>query len=188
MPYNLTNNKNAKRVGLGPGLLYVNTFGGGTPSLSVANDTGMVRSASFNVTRQKIELVLGIPRTKVIQYVVQEDAVLNVTGLEWNCNNLYQAFGAGTGTFANGADETIKLGGDAALAQFGLQFVHQLPAGGTVTIDMYNAQGGSDFNVNFGDDFHEIPRSYAALNASTGWTPADTLGSKEQLFRIRVQI
>lgn len=188
MPYNLTSNKNAKRVGLGPGLLYVNAFGGGTPSTSASNDVGMVQSASFNVTRQKVELILGIPKTKVVQYVVQEDAVLNAVGLEWNLNSIYQSLGAGTGTFANGNDETLKFGGDAALAQFGLQFIHQLPAGGTVTLDMYNVQTGDNFTVNFDDNFHQIPHAYTALNAATAWVPSDVLGSKEQLFRIRVQI
>jgi hypothetical protein len=188
MPYNLTNNRNSRRVGLGPGLLYLNAWGAGTPSLSTANDIGMVRNASFSLTRQKVELILGIPKQKIVQYVVQEDATLNATGLEWNLRVIKNSLGAGEGTFADGSDETMKFGGDAAISEHGLQFIHQLPAGGTVTLDMYRVQGGADFNVNFGDDFDEIPHAYSALNASTAWTPADTLGSKEQLFRIRVQI
>lgn len=187
MPYNLTANKNAKRVGLGPGLLYINAFGGGTPSISTSNDIGMVNNASFAVTRQKVELLLGIPRNLVVQYVIQEDATLNATGLEWNLGIIKHTLGAGEGTFANATDETLKFGGDPTIEEVGVQFIHQLPAGGTVTIDIYKAQGGADFNVTFGDNFHEIPHSYRSLNATTGWIN-DALGSKEQLFKIRVQI
>jgi hypothetical protein len=158
----------------------------GTTPVAVTNDVGYGRGGSIAITRQKAELLLGTPRRLIAQFAVQEDVTLAFEGVEWSALQMSRTLGAGvlTGT---GADVTLEFGGDLAFASLSARFLHNMPAGGTLTFDLWECQGSGEMTVNFSDDFHTTPFSLRALQATIGWA-AEVLNTKGGLFRLRIQI
>ena len=151
------------------------------------NDVGAVRSgATFAVTRTKLDVFQGSPRTLIRSYVTEETAQLTVNGLEWDLSNLALALGAGTASEDD--PDVITFGGDMNLSNVAVKFVHELPSGYTLTLRIWKAQGNGDVTVTFGDDSHEIPYVFNAVNALTGWdvTGAGGLGTDARLFRLEL--
>src|SRR5688572_15291415 len=107
MPFNLSDNGTVARVGLGSGKLLVRTYDGLTPA-SPTNDIGFGRGGSLAITRQKAELLLGVPRRLIAQFAIQEDVTLNFGSLEWKADNLTASLSAGV-VAGSGADVTIDF-------------------------------------------------------------------------------
>jgi hypothetical protein len=159
MALNLSSTGNSDRISFGAGVLRIGPAGF-TPS----TDIGYIRTAQLSVTRQKLEVFLGFPRTLIVQYVNQEDVVLNCTGIEWSLDRLKDAFASG-----NVSGTKLRFGGDVNLAKVALEFEHQMPAGGTATIRIWKAQGQGEVQLNLGEEVHEFPYAFRALDAATNW-------------------
>lgn len=159
MALNLSSSGNSDRISFGAGVLRI-----GPSGVTPSTDIGYVRTASLAVTRQKLEVLLGFPRTLIVQYVNQEDVVLTVTGLEWSLNRLKDVFATG-----NISGTKLRFGGDVNLSKVALEFEHQMPAGGTATIRLWKAQGQGDATINLGEEVHEFPYAFRALDAATNW-------------------
>jgi len=101
---------------------------------------------------------------------------------EWNLDNLRYALGAGVTTATS-----LSIGGDINIAECALKFVHQMPSGGTVTIKIWKAQGAGEVTLTFGDDPHEIPYTFVALDSTTDWS-GSSLSSGERLCRIELEL
>ena len=125
----------------------------------------------------------GSPRTIVKSYAVQETAQLVIRGIEWNTTRLADALGAGV-TTVGVTEDTLEFGGDMAIAQKAIRFVHRTPAGQTIEVDFWIAEGTGELAVTFGDDMHEFPYSFQARRATTDWN-GTTLAETKQLFKIR---
>lgn len=198
MPFNLSSSGNASRVSLGTGTLKLDPWvddatvtagGGATPAVA---DVGYGRGGSLTITRQRAELLLGTPRRLIAQYAIQEDVTLAFEGVEWNTGQLYNTLGAGV-TGGSATDQNMAFGGSLSFANLKSRFIHQMPAGGTVTFDLFKCQGSGEATVNFTDDFHAFPFNLRALQATDGLTFQATEGDEliaenGGLFRVRIEI
>jgi len=125
----------------------------------------------------------GSPRTIVKSYAIQESAQLALRGIEWNLPRLADALGAGV-TTTSALEDTLEFGGDMSIAQKSLKFVHRTPAGHTVEVYFWVAEGTGELAITFGDDIHEFPFTFQARRATTDWNGA-ALTETKQLFKIR---
>lgn len=177
MALNLSSSGNAKRISFGGGTVSVGTAGA-TP----VTDIGYVTTAQLNVQRAKIEVLQGFPKTLIVQYVNQETVTFTVTGIEWSLTNLQRVFATGV---VNG--DLYGFGGDVNLSQVSILFTHQMPAGGTAYLRIWRAQGQGDFQFTLGDNVHEFPYTFTALDSSTDWAGV-SLGNNQRLFQIQLDI
>lgn len=195
MPFNLPASGAAKRVTLGTGVLAVRAWDGVTPTFGASSDElGYTRGGTFTFTRTIVDLKQGVPRSKVLQLAVEEEASIQYTGVEWNLDKLRLLMGgqlSGTET-AGPFGRILTTGGSMGLVDVACSFRHELPGanplsgvGGTLLIDFWRAQGTGEFSVSFGEDIQEIPWSFNAQIQTTAWGGA-ALGSDSQLFRLRL--
>ena len=181
MALNLTPFYDTDDIGFGSGILYVEAYTqpGSTPSLSAqANDVGVIRTATLTVTRQKLEVLAGYPRQLLIAYVLQEDVVFSATGIEWKISRLRDALAAG-----RVVGNTIGFGGSTTLTEVAVEFVHQMPAGGTIFLRIWKANGQGDLTLNFGDDVQEFTYAFKALTVTQAWG-GQPLNSDESYFQL----
>jgi len=171
---------NVKRLSFGPGILYLGAAGT-TPT----TDVGAVRAgATLAFTREKLEIKQGSPEQLIQQYVTAETVRLEVHGIEWNLENLRYALGAGEISSISGGQQ-MDFGGDMTITNCSVKFVHQMPAGGTVEVDIWKAQGQGEIEITFGMDPHEFPYVFLALVADTDWA-GNTLPANGRLCRIKL--
>jgi len=181
------------RVSFGPGVLFAGPCGCCPP---VAGDIGAVRSgAELIITREKIVLEQGSPYQLIMQHVIRETVVLTVTGVEWNFQNLIRGLGAGE--FSSGAASVstgkpwrrFRFGGDMGMSNLSLCYRHHKPEGGELYLKLWCAQGNGEITVPFGDNYHEFPYSFSAIQPDplkTWWDdphdPDATLADHEHLY------
>lgn len=176
MAYNVPS-YDTKNYSFGPGILYVDPFGD-YPGTAPTTDVGAVRSgAELAITRERLEVFQGSPRQLTKQYVTSESVQLTVTGIEWNLKSLALAlaqpetessetnWSQDSGTYAAG---TIFFGGSMNLTEVAVKFVHRIPQGATIQINIWRAQGTGEVTTTFGDDVHEFPYTFRALDPSSG--------------------
>lgn len=177
MPYNIPS-YDTDLFSFGPGILYIGPIAA-TPTI----DVGAVRSgAELVVTRERLDVMQGSPRTIVKSYAVQETAQLTVNGIEWNLSRLADALGAGV-TSISASEETLEFGGDMSISQKAVKFVHRTPAGQTIEVYFWIAEGIGELSVTFGDEIHEFPYVFSARRSATDWNSA-ALTETKQLFKI----
>lgn len=164
------------RLSFGPGVLKL-TSAGVTPT----SDVGAVRSgAVLSIVRTPLDLLQGSPQTLKASYCIKEEVSLKVNGLEWYLPNLAKALGAGEVT----GQSLLEFGGDMNIAEVSLRFEHKTPAGQCIVLDIFKARGvGVD--ITYGDDLHEFPFTFMALEALTDWSGA-TLADNKKLFKIEI--
>ena len=177
MPLNIPAGE-VERVSFGQGVLYVGTTPGQTPT----TDVGYARGATLNVTRQKLDLFQGTPRTLVRTFANQEDLSLQFTGLEWDLQQLKNLLGSGA--FVAGPPETLNFGGRIDFAEVQVYFVHRTPTEGTLEISIWRAQGQGELNLNFGDDFQEFNYQYRALPGTIDFTGTPITGGVDDLIKV----
>jgi len=166
----------------GPGVLYIGPVGT-TPTL----DVGAVRAgAELAVARERLEVRQGSTRNLVQQYVTQETVTLTVTGIEWNLENLTYALGAGVTTAGLDYRE-LAFGGDLMIREAAVRFKHEMPNGDVLWIDIWRAQGAGEITITFGEDLHEFPFSFSALDTDSNWA-GQALPENGKLFRIRREL
>jgi hypothetical protein len=177
-----------QNLSFGPGVLYLcglTAAGAAGITEGQLSDVGAVNSgSSFQVTRTRLDVFQGSPKSLIDTFVTQEDAQLSVTGIEWNLSNLALALGAGLVT-SSGVTTTFSFGGDLKVSDVAAKFVHVTPYGTTVTIRLWKAEGMGDLNVSFGDAIHEVPYTFKALESATKWG-GSALGVTERLFSMEL--
>jgi hypothetical protein len=182
MPWNLPS-YNKQRFSFGPGVLYLGryapTAAGATPTI----DVGGVRPGSSLVAeRTPLEVLQGSPATLVQSYVTAETATFEITGIEWKPEIWQFAVGAGVLQTTN-AKEIFSFGGDMTIQEVALRFVHRTPAGGTVNLFIWRAQGTGALNLTFAEGIHEFPYSFRGLSSEVDWCN-NPLPENQRLFRI----
>lgn len=187
MAYNVPS-YDTNNLSFGPGILYLCGLTAAGPAgitEGMLVDVGAVNSGStFQVTRTRMDVFQGNPKTLIDAFVTQEDATLSVTGIEWNLANLSLALGAGLVT-TSGVTTTFGFGGDLRVSDVAAKFVHVTPYGSTITIRLWKAEGAGDLNVSFGDNIHEVPYTFKALESSVKWGGV-ALGTTERLFSMEL--
>lgn len=180
-------------VSFGPGVLFAGACG-----VCPITDIGAVRSgAELIITREKIMLEQGSPYQLIVQHVIRETVQLNVTGVEWNFTNLVRGLGAGE-LDEDGPPATYKrfrFGGDMGISNLSLCYRHHMAEGDEVWVKLWCAQGNGEITVNWGDNYHEFPFSFTAIqpNPLVAWhddihDPAGVLADKEHLCEVYREI
>ncbi len=166
----------------GPGVLLVGTTGA-TPTI----DVGAVRAgAELSVSRTVLEVRQGSTMNLIKQYVTQENVGLNVTGIEWNLERLKEVFGSGVLTTSSSLD-TLLFGGDINICELSVRFRHNMPTGNTIYVDIWKAQPTPEMSLSFGEEIHEFPYQFKALDSTTQWDSAATndLGRLMRIIRVK---
>jgi hypothetical protein len=178
MAYNLPSG-NKKRLSFGPGRIYLGPEGS-TPTIEV----GFVKGNSvLSFKRSKLEVFQGSPQALIEQFVTKEEVSLKATGIEWNLDNLAFALAAGE-TSVSGAQEVLDFGGDMTVKHRALRFVHIMPDGSTIDVQMFNVEGSGELDVTFNEtDLHELPFEFRALEGTTGFDGV-ALAAKKKLVKI----
>lgn len=193
MGYNVSPAITKDNFSFGPGVLYAGVDCGVCPAV----DIGAVRSgAELVVTREKIIVEQGSPYQMITQYVIRETVVLTVTGIEWNFENLRKALGAGE-LASPGGDRRFRFGGDMGVCSSALCYRHHTAEGDEIYVKLWCAQGNGEVTITFGDDIHEFPYGFTAVQGTKRGSPnclrtweddphdADgILGNREHLFEI----
>lgn len=156
----------------GPGVLYAGICG---CQYKPTVDIGAVRSgAELAITRETIVVEQGSPYQLITKYVIRETVVLTVTGIEWNFDNLARALGAGNVLDpASGAeDRRFRFGGAMGVCSLPLYYQHHTAEGDEVYIKLWCAQGNGEVTITFGDDIHEFPYGFTALQGEKRGDPS----------------
>jgi hypothetical protein len=153
-----------ERVSFGQGILKI-----GAPGATPTVDVGYARGSTLTITRQKLDLFQGVPRTLVRTFSNQEDTSMQFTGLEWNLERLLDLLGSGAFTTAAGGVERLRFGGKIDFAEVSVLFQHRTPTEGTAEVRIWRAQGQGELSLNFGDDFQEFNYQFRGLPATTDW-------------------
>lgn len=152
-----------KNFSFGPGVLYVGICGCQYQPLM---DIGAVRSgAELTVTREKITVEQGSPYQRITDYVIRETITLTVTGIEWNFEVLQDSLGAGVISYPNG-DRRFRFGGDMGVCSLPLLFKHHTAEGDELWVKLWCAQGNGEVTITFGDDIHEFPYAFTAVQGT----------------------
>lgn len=170
----------------GPGILYAGECGE-----CPVTDIGAVRSgAELVITREKITVEQGSPYQRIVDYVIRETVVLTVTGIEWNFDNLARALGAGIVSSGAGY-QRLRFGGAMGVCQSSLCFRHHTAEGDEIYVKLWCAVGNGEVTITFGDDIHEFPYGFTAIQPDPlqAWAldlhdAGGVLGDEEHLFEI----
>jgi hypothetical protein len=177
MAYNIPE-YDVRNFSFGPGILYVGPAGT-TPTIDVgAVDVG----AELAITRTVIDILQGSPRTLAKRFAQVEEVTLSVSGFEWDVTKLRYALGAGT-VEETPAEDRFKFGGDFNFTDIALCFKHRLPAGHTIEIRIWRAQGTGEFTLTFAEDAHTFPYAFRAVESKTNWA-GEPLPENERLFEV----
>jgi hypothetical protein len=177
VPFNIPNYQ-TNNLSFGPGILYL-----GPPGATPTVDVGAVRAgAELAITRELLEVRQGSQQNLIKEFVMKEEVQLKVMGIEWNLERMKDALGAGVLTTSSTLD-TLLFGGDANAVTRAVRFIHRMPVGHTITIDLWTASPSAEFNITFGEEIHEFPFIFSALDTSTDWASAAT-NENGRLMRI----
>ena len=183
MAYNVPSYETAK-FSFGPGVLYI-----GAPGTTPLVEVGALRGkAELTIERTKLEVLQGSPQTLIEQYVTKEDITLKVTGIEWDMDNLAYALGAGVTTGIGGVTETLEFGGNMAMTNRALRYLHRTPDGSTIDIQLFKMQGSGKLTVGFNEaDMHEFPYEFRSLEGTTDFQGAALAANKKLIKIIRTK-
>ncbi|GAH19807.1 unnamed protein product, partial [marine sediment metagenome] len=164
MGFNVANVK-PDNFSFGPGVLFAGVCGCGICPMI---DIGAVRSgAELTVTREKITVEQGSPYQRITDYVIRETVTLTVTGIEWRFDNLERALGAGVVDGESPVDplrdKSYRFGGDMKVASLPLCYRHHTAEGDEIWVKLWCAQGNGEITITFGDDIHEFPYGFTAV-------------------------
>lgn len=182
MSFNVPN-FNTNRFTFGPGILYMGAPGT-TPLLDIGAVTG---DATLEINRTLLEVMQGTPQQTVIKYAVEEEISMKVTGIEWNLFNLSYLLGAGV-TTQTGAQEIMDFGGDMAVSNRAVRFVHIQPDGSTIDVQLFNVQGTGKISIAMKQKaIHEIPYEFSAIIGTTDFQGNVVTSPKNKMRIIRTQ-
>lgn len=172
------------RMSIGPGILYLAAYSSGVSPAS-ANDIGAVQDSTLRIARTKLDVFQGSPRTKVTAFAQQEEVTLECMGIEWNFQTMARALGAGTATAMNVAQPSFEFGDTVTFSNVSVWFRHQMPGGSYMHCYIWKANGSGEMEVTFGEgnDLHQFPYSFSALEESTDWA-GTTLTAGKKLYKM----
>lgn len=185
MGYNVPSYDTGK-MSLGPGILYMCDYSSGT-SPSTDNDVGAVHASVFRVTRTKVPVYQGSPQVEVTAFAQREEVQLECTGIEWNFQTLYKALGAGTATAMSVAEPSFEFGDTVTFANVSIWLRHQMAGGSYLHVYLWRANGSGEIEITLGDDVHEFPYVFTALEESSDWA-GSSLDAGKRLYKMKKSV
>lgn len=159
----------ADQLSFGPGVVYL-ALAGTTPTEDIgAVDTGMTLTHSVDA----LDAMQGTPRRIIASFRQAESVTFAFTGLEWNLANLEKYLGGGD--HEAGPPETFGFGGSLRYTEVSMMLRHQMPpnpgktVGDCIEIRIWKARAVGDMAFTFGDDLHNFPTSFQALDVGYEW-------------------
>lgn len=161
----------------------------GAPATTPLVDVGAIKGGvEVTIERAQLEVKQGSPQVLVEQYVTEEKVNIKLSGIEWDFDNLAYALGAGVTAGIGGVSETFEFGGNMAMTNRALRFVHRTPDGGTIDLQMFKAQGSGKIMVNYNEaEMHEFAYEFKALEGSTDFTNQALAANKKLIKIIRTK-
>jgi len=152
-------------VSIGPGKLLIGPAGA-TPTV----DVGYVRgSATVTVERNNVQIRQGSPQNLIKMLASSEDFMLEIIGIQWNLDNLAHVLGDGQTSLVD-PDKILEFGGRPTNTEVALQYVHILPDGSTLTLNVWSANGEGALAAAINpDDLHEFPLKFNAIDVASDW-------------------
>lgn len=168
------------QVTLGPGRLYLGPAGS-TPSQEVGYVQG---DTTITFERKRTDVRQGSPQIIVDAFANEENVMIEFPAIQYNLDAVLRIIGDGA-TSASGADTILKFGGSPGFSKFAARFVHILPSGGTLIVDIWKAIGEGTIPVKVSPtELHEVPLKLNAIYpGTTDWGGA-TLSNGQQLVKI----
>ncbi len=169
MPFQNLPAYDAGDLSFGPGVIKI-ALAGTTPADDVgAVDVGMTLSHSVD----PLDALQGTPRRIIASFRQTEGVTFAFTGLQWNLANLKKYLGGGT--YAEGPPETFGFGGSLRYTEVSPFLQHNMPpaagstVGDTIEIRIWRARSAGDMPITFGEDLHNFPVTFQALDAGYEW-------------------
>lgn len=180
MPYNLPT-VTTSNISLGPGTIAIGPSGS-TP----VSDVGTIGDdgVTLEITSEKADVRAGNPPLIVHSMNKAQDVKISWQGVEWNNRLLQYSLGAGV-TLESASLHTFTFGGTPIVTTVAIQVVHQMAAGQTYTTRIWKARGDGSVQIKLGNDPHQFPSSYMAMQSSTNWAGASLLATDQLIQTVR---
>lgn len=168
------------QVSIGPGVLYLGPAGS-TPNIDVGYVSGDI---TIMFERKRTDIRQGSPQIIVDAFANEENVSIEFPGIQWNLEAMLRVLGDGATSVSNG-EQVLKFGGSNGFTKMAARFVHQTPAGGTVTVDVWKCIGEGTISLKLSPtDPHEVPLKLNAIYpGTTDWGGA-SLSNGQQLVRV----
>ena len=169
-------------ISFGPAVVYI-----GPTGTMPTTDVGAISEdgVTIEIATEQRDIMQGNPRIIELSFNQQQSAMVRVTSIEWNYENLQYALG-GSITTASGY-EKFDFGGDPCPSEVAIKIVHQMCSGDTINVHVWRAMGEGNLSIPFGQDEHSFELAFKAMRATNDWTGA-TLAAEAQLLQIYRQI
>lgn len=168
------------QVSIGPGILYLGPVGS-TPTV----DVGYVKGdATLTFKRETVDVRAGSPQIIVDRFASQEDCMFEFNGIEWDMDLLAKALGDGT-TGLSDPNETLAFGGAPDFNKLAVRFVHEMPDGGCLILNMWKGVPSGEIAAALKvDEEHEFPMKFEAMDpGATDWG-GNALANGQQLAQL----
>ena len=156
-----------------------------TPSalgITPSTDVGAIDEATISINRELLDLKQGTPQLLIQQWAIGESGQLTLKGWEWNIENFYKVFAAGS-TGINGSEETFEFGGDYMVQPVQIRLQHMTPTGATIFLDFWRCTGSGSLEFQFNPaDFNKFDYTFNLWRGLSNWTD-DTLTVGTRLFK-----
>lgn len=179
MPINIptytTNN-----FSFGPARLFLGAAGT-TPTVDVGGITE--DGAKITLSNKKRHITQGNPKVIAYTFSQEQNVGLEISGIEWNVNNIAYALGSGN-TTSSGSEDTFSFGGDPIVQKVALHAQHYgATAGHTYNVYLWQAVSDGDVELGFTHDEHKFPYKWTAQRVTTDWA-GTSLAYDKQLVKI----
>ena len=152
-----------------------------TPSASgvtPSTDMGAIDEATVSISRDLLDLKQGVPQLLIQQWAIGEVGTLNVKGWEWNQENFYKVFAAGS-TSNSGSDLYYDFGGDIAVRTVQIRLEHITPVGATIWLDFWKCSGNGALDFMFNPtDFNKFDYTFNLWRGAANWIAGSLTGSR----------
>lgn len=163
----------------GPGRLFLGAAGA-TPTV----DVGAITEDGVTIQPENTtgDIMQGNPRQIVYSFNQQQGVTVEVSGMEWNFDNLAYALGAGQTTLS-ASEDVWEYGGQPITKQAAIHVQHQMAAAGH-TLDAYiwKAVTNGNPSLPFTHDAHNFALAFKAQLSKTDWA-GNALDSGQQLIK-----
>jgi hypothetical protein len=161
MPMNLPQ-YNVKRFSIGPATMLL-----GVAGVLPTVDIGGVDEVAIKITAESNKFLLGVPAVPQWYRFKTVEVVLTVKGIEWNLDSIRKVMGGYLLEETIGNTDVQTLYGTFEYVDaFSIRVLHVTPAGGTLTMDVFQALPGGGADFTFGTKVHEIPYTFHAIASS----------------------
>ena len=170
-------------ITLGQCIVYIDPYRAPTAlGITPTTDVGAIDEATISISRELLDLKQGTPQLLLQQWAIGEAGQLTLKGWEWNINNFYKVFAAGS-TSSLGDIETFEFGGDYNVQPVQVRLQHLTPNGATIYLDFWRCTGAGTLEFQFNPTgFNKFDYTFNLWRGLSNWT-AGVLAVGTRLFK-----